>query len=442
MQDDTSPPLMCVDNETLLRDVHRLLLDTSYTTAELLEKLGDSTPLQALRTPHSARRVTISEEVIVFNDHKLELLQLPPALSLLYYAAVAEAPTRVVPNLLHILEVLGEPEAPRARGNILYEEGMRKREETAKWRSEQLKATEDKELKACTFKPEISDSAKQLAPKGLQTFMEKCMEWKKAAAMRLQKKAAQDRINRGEDEWMAPWNMSDHSRKLLEQSEQRGKKWSKLWESISPRGAISPDLSTKPGTGAARRGTGGGGGGAGRLGFGAAALHDEVNELETLSFHPVTGAKIGDSLAALQHYGEGEVLDATQVTEKSDRSSKSLVEAYLQRVESDKERRKERLEKLRAYYAQKAKEQLYEKTTGQPLFEPNALPTVMKNGTRVSFKDLSREEQQELAALLRVRRQEYVLTRYLRAQREAQQGRPQRRTSDEIVVELLRPSLD
>ncbi|PWV10585.1 hypothetical protein C3747_68g56 [Trypanosoma cruzi] len=296
-------------------------------------------------------------------------------------------------------------------------------------------ATEEKELRECTFKPTISDSAKEIAPKGLTTFMERCLEWKHTAALRLQKKAAQDSINRGEDEWMIQWKMGERSRQLLEEFKKKGRRWPKLWEPKSPNRAIAAPSSFSFIAAAAGD----------QLTPGAAQAvltntteQHESDILEKPFFHPVTCASVDEKIALLQHMGEDETTDTAGMSEKSDQSRRSLLNSYLQRVESDKMRREEKLEKLRIHYAKLANEQKYEKKTGQPLFEPNALPTVVKDGVRVSFNELNGEEQRLLIKKLRQQHQEYVLARYFRDERERREGKQQRqRGPDEVVADLL-----
>ncbi|KAF8301688.1 hypothetical protein TcYC6_0050720 [Trypanosoma cruzi] len=436
MQDDISPQLVGVDDQTMLRDVYRLLLDNNHTTAELLEDLGRTAFSSARRKQNSAsKRVKISEEVTVFPDYPIEQLDLPLAVTLLYYAAIADTPLKSVNSLLYLFELLGEPAPSPARGNLLYEEGMQQRKNSAKWREEQKTQLEEKELRECTFKPTISDSAKEIAPKGLTTFMERCLEWKHTAALRLQKKAAQDSINRGEDEWMIQWKMGERSRQLLEEFKKKGRIWPKLWEPKSPNRAIAAPSSFSFIAAAAGD----------HLTPGAAQAvltntteQHESDILEKPFFHPVTCASVDEKIALLQHMGEDETTDTAGMSEKSDQSRRSLLNSYLQRVESDKMRREEKLEKLRIHYAKLANEQKYEKKTGQPLFEPNALPTVVKDGVRVSFNELNGEEQRLLIKKLRQQHQEYVLARYFRDERERREGKQQRqRGPDEVVADLL-----
>ncbi|EKF32746.1 hypothetical protein MOQ_003398 [Trypanosoma cruzi marinkellei] len=436
MQDYNSPQMVGVDDHTMLRDVYRLLLDNSHTTAELLEDLGRTAFSSAWKEQDSAsKRVKISEEVTIFPDYPVEQLDLPPAVTLLYYAAIADAPVKSVTNLLYLFDLLGELAPSPARGNLLYEEGLQQRKNSAKWREEQKRQLEEKELKECTFKPTISDSAKEIAPKGLTTFMERCLEWKHTAALRLQKKAAQDSINRGEDEWMIQWKMGERSRQLLDEFKKKGKRWPKLWEPKSPNRAIAAPSSFSSIAAAA--------GAHSAPGATQAVLTDaseqhESDILEKPFFHPVTCASVGEKIALLQHMGEDERADSAGMSEKSDQSRRSLLKSYLQRVESDKMRREEKLEKLRIYYAKLANEQKYEKKTGQPLFEPNALPTVVKDGVRVSFNELDGEEQRLLIKKLRQQHQEYVLARYFRDERERREGKDQRRRApDEVVADLL-----
>ncbi|PWU88078.1 hypothetical protein C4B63_80g33 [Trypanosoma cruzi] len=436
MQNDNSPQLVGVDDQTMLRDVYRLLLDNNHTTAELLEELGRTAFSSAWRKQDSAsKRVKISEEVTVFPDYPIEQLDLPLAVTLLYYAAIADAPVKSVNSLLYLFELLGEPAPSPARGNLLYEEGMQQRKNSAKWREEQKMQLEEKELRECTFKPTISDSAKEIAPKGLTTFMERCLEWKHTAALRLQKKAAQDSINRGEDEWMIQWKMGERSRQLLEEFKKKGRRWPKLWEPKSPNRAIAAPSSFSFIAAAA--------GDHLTPGAAQAVLTNTTEQhgsdiLEKPFFHPVTCASVDEKIALLQHMGEDETTDTAGMSEKSDQSRRSLLNSYLQRVESDKMRREEKLEKLRIHYAKLANEKKYEKKTGQPLFEPNALPTVVKDGVRVSFNELNGEEQRLLIKKLRQQHQEYVLARYFRDERERREGKQQRqRGPDEVVADLL-----
>ncbi|RNF10959.1 hypothetical protein TraAM80_01224 [Trypanosoma rangeli] len=412
MQNDNSPQVIRVDDQTMLRDVYRLLLDNTRSTAELLEQVGSTTlPSPGKSQEFASKRVTISEEVTVFHDAAMEELNLPPALTLLYYAAMAEAPVRAVNSLLQLVELAGEPIQTFARGNLLYEEGMQQRQSSVKWREEQQRQQEEAEMRECTFKPAISDFAKEVVPKGLATFMEKCLVWKKMTALRLEKKAVQDRINRGEDEWLTPWKMGERSRKLLEELKKKGKRRRKLWE---PK---NPNCSTATAADAAE--------------------HLESDALETPYFHPVTRASADETLSRLQHVGAGDVADTTRTSEKCERDGRSLLRAYLQRVEADKVRREQRLERLRTYYAGKTREQEYGAKADQPLFEPNALPTMLKKGVRVSFNELDRKERRELLRELRLRRQEYILARYFREERQRSEGKQRPRGPDEVVADLL-----
>ncbi|RNF25741.1 uncharacterized protein Tco025E_01981 [Trypanosoma conorhini] len=415
-QDDDSPQVLRVDDQTMLRDVYRLLLDGTRSTAELLEQLGGAASPSPGRPQGAAgKHVKISEEVTVFHDAAVEELKLPPALTLLYDAAVAEAPVRPVAGLLRLLELAGEPGTSPARGNLLYEAGLRHRQSSLRWREEQRRRLEEAEMRECTFKPAISDSAKGITPKGLATFMEKCLEWKKTAAIRLGKKAAQDRINRGEDEWFTPWKMEERSQKLIAELKKKGKRRRKLWEPKSPNSAAAARTGARASPGATQP--------------------PESDALETPSFHPVTRASADEKRGWLQHAGAG---DTSRRSERSGRGERSLLRAYLQRVEADKARREQRLEQLRADCARKAREQMYEAKTGQPLFEPNALPTVRKHGVRVGFKELDGEERQELLKKMRLRHQEYVLARHFREERERREGKPQHpRGPDEVVADLL-----
>ncbi|ORC87365.1 uncharacterized protein TM35_000221640 [Trypanosoma theileri] len=450
MQEDTSPvPIIRVDEDMIHHDAYRLILDNTHTTAELLELLGSTSPSKSQTPQGTAKRVRISEEVTVFNDQPVELLHLPPAVALLYHAALADAPVKKVSTLLHMLERLGEPPTPRARGNILHEEGMRRIQDIAKWREEQQKAMIEQETKECTFKPTISDSAKQIAPKGLKTFMEKCIEWRKSADMRLQKKVAQDRINRGEDEIMTQWKMNDRSRQVLEKLKKKGIQRSKLWE---PKTVHSADSLTSNKVDASDH----------HMLIDSTVENNMKDVLASPSFHPVIHSAVGDALIYLQQCDKRNLIkdkednntnnknnddkDDTVLCRNDSNNSNNnkrrgigVVRAYLQRVEDDKERRQVRLKKLRAFYAKQAKEQLYEKNTGQPLFQPNSMPTVLKNGKRVNFDELDKEEQQQLVKTLQLQHQEHVIARYMSSQRERDE-KLQPRTPDKLVADLLNQS--
>lgn len=423
MQDHTPLSVEGVDERTLLRDAHRLIVDNTHTAAELLERMGNSF-FSSPRTPqHSTpRRVTISEDVTVFHDVSVELLDLPPALALLYYAAVADTPVKKVPNLLHVLELFGEPAPPPAHGNVLYLEGMRHREASAKWREERQKVLMEKEMEECTFKPAISGSAKEVAPKGLATFMEKCLAWKREAATRLARKAAQDRVYRGEDEWTRPWKMGDRSRQLFEKFKKKGKQRASLWEPKHSQRAASVVSSSSTVAQSALDGVTG---------------RDEPDVLDAFFFHPLTRASVNKKLSCLGHAEEDDRMDTTQASEESDPSTRRIVESYLQRFERDAERRKEKLEKLRAHHAWVLKEQLHDPKTGRPLFVPNAPPTLLKNGVHVSVAELSKEERRELMKQLRLEHQEHLLVRCLRSLRDARDGSSRRqRGIDEMVDDL------
>ncbi|KAH9578705.1 hypothetical protein LSM04_002752 [Trypanosoma melophagium] len=248
MREDVSPPpVIHMDDELIHHDAYRLILNTTHTTAELLELLGSPSPHSAPQTPPQGTA-----------KH----------------------------NPLRMLERLGEPPAPRPRGDVLHEEGMRRIQDIAKWQEEQKKAMIEEETKECTFKPVISNSAKEVAPKGLSTFMEKCIEWKKAAGVRLQKKAAQDRINRGEDEEMTRWKMSDRSRQVLERLKKKGVRRNKLWEPKTPHTANSltcnkADVSNQ------------------EILFGSTVENNKKDVLASQSFHPVIHSAVGDALMSL-----------------------------------------------------------------------------------------------------------------------------------------------
>merc|ERR1712000_109101 len=71
-------------------------------------------------------------------------------------------------------------------------------------------------------------------------------------------------------------------------------------------------------------------------------------------------------------------------------------------MDDDYAGRQERRKQRAIQFARQQKEKLFDPVTGQPLFEPNSAPTIVRqDGARVSFHDLSGKEKKDLIRKLK-----------------------------------------
>ena len=113
------------------------------------------------------------------------------------------------------------------------------------------------------------------------------------------------------------------------------------------------------------------------------------------------------------------------------------------RLVTDIEGRRQRQIEREQLYRKKLKEKLYDRTTGQPLFEPNALPTIVRNdGTRIPLDKLPAKERAETLRKWRTWKHVDVgaqVWKHAARSKSPADGSGNRgpRTMDEIVAKLM-----
>ncbi|KAK7201994.1 hypothetical protein NESM_000267400 [Novymonas esmeraldas] len=334
-------------------------------------------------------------------------------------ATVAAAATAAAGySMLYILEQLSDlrrrdhraaalqraSEVERVKCEQLYVAAARRRAFAAAQEATHALAVEEEELGACTFHPAVSETAQRVEGKGTKDFMQKCVAWRAEADRRLQHKyerfaeveAEQQAAAAALDGTLVPGEaMTAESRRLLEQPgvQARLKARPCLWEAKrpaeeSPGGVVAPtaaELIGAPVTSAMR-----------------------VEQEAVLHLLRLPATSVDASADASQ-------LPPNTSASRAPKSGAVSMKEFLSRVEHDAQRREQQSARLQARYHNPAVEQFIP-ATGQPLFRPNAMPTTWKEGRRVGYDDLSKEEQDAFRAELRRTGHEYVLTHYLREQ--------------------------
>ncbi|CAJ1032762.1 hypothetical protein, conserved [Leishmania lindenbergi] len=420
---------------------------TAYIAALLRGILG--TPMPADRAViHSRKTWAVSTA-----PPPIATLDLPVGLLVLYCAAeetcaalegerasstTSTAATSAY-SLLYILEQISEArcrdhrqaalkqasELEQAKCEELYKAAEKKRALHAAHQAARAQAVEQEELGACTFHPAVSEAAQRMKVTGAKNFMQRCMDWKAQMDCRLRQKYDQ-RAEAEAEQWtaaaaqigiLAPDGVvTEGSRRLLAEPsvQERLKSRPCLWEAKRP----SENLWE-----------------AGVSVFVPAhAPTDTAASFPHLLGAPITSSIVEDQEAVLRDLrrpgtGEGVSCDPSLLQQlqgtpppRASKSSGGTVKGFLRRVEQDARRREQTVAKLRARYHNPDTER-FEGGTGQPLFQPNAMPTAWKDGHRVSYDDLSKEEQESFRAELRRTGLDFVLSHYLRErQREKQQG--------------------
>lgn len=100
-------------------------------------------------------------------------------------------------------------------------------------------------------------------------------------------------------------------------------------------------------------------------------------------------------------------------------SNARIVQRLLDDVEQRKVRQAERIKEAE----ERKKEKLYDPVTGQPFFQPNAVPTVVIGRKRIPVSQLPKKEQEEAAKILKTKKLDFLLSV---AKRKECDGSPQR----------------
>ena len=342
-----------------MREVRRILFEDCKNTSTW-DHLGNADPVTSSR-----KGVTIGETSYFEDD--LILLDLPQGLGLLFsIVSGVSGATKYCPNLRQLLETAAAPAPPVDPCHVLYEGSRLRKERVAELVKKRLEELEEHEKGECTFRPKISKAAEERPSKGMMNFISECVAWKKASKERLAKKAAKLAEDSMEDQ--KQWEMNNRSRKLVEKAEQR-----RLAEetdtSHSPR-EKSPTFARKKG------------------------------EAAPVAFSPVTthcATKNTVSTFLRSASPDGTVRVAEQQRE------------LVQRLLDDAKAREQRAAERKLYYEALRRETLFDHETGQPLFQPNAQPTLKVGEKRVPFHELSDQQKDELKKLLHTRHCGHVI---------------------------------
>ncbi|KAG5470689.1 hypothetical protein LSCM1_01935 [Leishmania martiniquensis] len=420
---------------------------TAYAAALLRGILGADTPADRAATCANKKGTLLTALP------SLTTLDLPVGLLVLYCAAEEMCATRKeaaalatsstedasAHSLLYILEQLSDlrrhdhrraalrkaSEAGRAKCEELYEAACKKRELDAAHRATRAQAVVQEELGACTFRPAVSRMVLCREAKGAKNFMQRCVEWKAEVDRRLRRRCEQ-LAEMETEQWAAAAAHSgistpgeaitERSRRLLAQRsvQERLKSRPLLWEAKRPN---EDSQAREEGSSAPSH----------------ALAEPAASPLQLLGM-PLTSTIVEEQEAVLRGLrrpcsetrpsGEPSLLPQPQNTSAArvTKSFRGTVKRFLSRVEQDAEQREQNAAKLQARYHDPEAER-FECATGRPLFRPNAMPTAMKDGHRVSFDHLPREKQEELRAELRRAGLEFMLSHYLRErQRERQES--------------------
>jgi hypothetical protein len=294
-----------------------------------------------------------------------------------------------------------------AKCKELFEAAAKKRDAAAAQQAAHAQEVEAEELGACTFHPAVSLAAQEITGKGTKDFLAKCLEWKEEATRRLKRKYERQAELAAEE---APVEVvTEHSRRLLE----------------SP--AVQERLRTRPSLWEAKR-----------------PVRDTPTTeapLGAMANSPLGGAPVGlkiekEQEAVLRSLREpsvsrqGSSLLNTSDTHHNENRNTGIVRQFLRRVEEDAARREATAARLRSRYHNPEMER-YEVGTGQQLFTPNAMPTVWKDGRRVGYEDLTKDEQRDFRAELRKAGLGFLLARHCRDQLDVSHRREGEKTKEE-----------
>jgi hypothetical protein len=108
----------------------------------------------------------------------------------------------------------------------------------------------------------------------------------------------------------------------------------------------------------------------------------------------------------------------------------------IERMEHDIKERRARRETRADLFQQKQREKLFDKATGQPLFEPNAMPAAHRHGKLVNLEDLTPAERQDLYAQVRRQYRIDLQAAVSIAKRRLSTGK-ERRSMQDIVENLM-----
>ncbi|KAG5496344.1 hypothetical protein JKF63_02646 [Porcisia hertigi] len=406
---------------------------TAYIAALLRGILGASNSAGPA-TADTCKRCAVSTET-----PRSALHDLPVGLLLLYCAA--EETCTAVKNaavssghfLLDVLEQISDvrrrdrrraallhaSELERSKCEELYEAAIKKRASDAAKQAARAQALELEELRLCTFNRAPSKKDRRMGAKGTKKFIKRCLEWKAATERRLRQKCdhlaevqAEQRAAAAAKSGIpvAGGVVTKRSLRLLAQPrvQERLKSRPCLWEAKRP----CKDLQE------------------GEVGVlvPAHALAATTSISQQQFGEPVTSSTAAEQdavLRAFRRFGNeaaaaGEpsplLLQNTSVSRPSKSGGGDAVRGFLSRVAEDAERREKAAASLQTRFRDPDLVR-FEAGTGKPLFRPNALPAAWKDGHRVSYDDLSKEEQQEFREELRRSGLDFVLRRYLRERR-------------------------
>ncbi len=345
-------------DEAIMREVRRILFDDCKNTATW-DHLGNADPVTSSR-----KGVTIGDAT--YFDDDLVLLELPQGLGLLFsIISGASGATRYCPNLRQLLETAAAPPPPIDPCHALFEQAQLRKERV---RDLEKKMREEEELRAraeCSFRPKLSKAAEERPTKGLENFIKDSAAWKKASSERLTKKAEKLAEERMED--TKCWEMNTRSRKIVERVEKRRQQ-----EAAEGLQGLSPPF--------------------GRI--------REKEKSPRASFAPVTknhATRINVEAFVRDASPDGAVTVAE--------NQRDLV----QRLLDDAKQREIRAEERKKYYDLLRQEALFDPETGQPLFQPNAMPTLKVGEKRVPFSELPDEQKEELRKTLQSRHCGHVI---------------------------------
>lgn len=367
------------------------------------------------------------------------MLDLPMGLLLLYYAvrdtcATADLSQDADPpssaySLLFILErvsamrrrehrraMLQEASALEQRKcDELYEAALQRRAQQAAVATSRAVEVAAAELAECTFHPTVSEAAHRHAFHGrLEDFMDKCLKWREEADRRLHARYA-DGESAGANLAGGKTNaMNARSRHLL------------LRADVQDRLQGRPALWVPKDAGSAA----GSHGGSERSGM--PLTKTKIREYNAL-LHDLLMAEEtgGDSTpeAAVSHH-------ISSACSQPLSTSSATIKGFLNRVKEDITQREANSTKLQKRFCDPTRGS-YEPMTGQPYFIPNAMPTVVRDGQRVSYDQLNAAEQEEFRAYLQQNGMEYVLVRYLQSKRQGVQASPAARLGQDEVPLIL-----
>lgn len=441
------PAATAIDDQ-LMKEVRNLILQNCRDTSP---SFPDSSPFGGNRnhtgvdTSDDARSIRRKQRGGVPSVHfresankevsDLELLQIPIGLGALFFAAQAERHHRPSPNLTRLVLIAAAPPPPEDPCHRLYA----KHQERETRRQQRMNEIRDQllaeETKPCTFKPELSEVAKQLPSKGTEHFLEKCLDWKRSATSKLQKKAEREKLDK-EEEDMKPWKMNARSRKLVERRERL---LQKEVEAASPEQG-GDEIDTETSNKRCRRSA--------SPASPASKFHRNTISPETYSFEPVTNTATRRELyltgaPSPKHSvvpGDGDAGSDDDGSSPGDDTgrpapARTTASQFVQRLQDDIKARELRATERRKKYEALQKERLYDNETGQPLFQPNAVPTKLVGQKRVPFTELSPEERAELQSKLAKQGMRHI-TRPALLQRSHEQKRPWRTVSNSITKSI------